>query len=281
MGKPLGMRGRTLGPLLCLTVACGVLPASVDAQQAIRIDGSTGTAPLVRALGKAFEAGSGSRIDVGGGLGTKARFEALAGGKIDIAMASHGLKVGDIEKRGMRVYRIATTPVVFGVHKSVTAASLSDAQICGIYRGTVRNWKDVGGSDLAVVAMTRPDSEVDAEVARAGVACLKALKFPDSVQVQNKSGDMAKALARTVGAIGMTTTTVVAQSAGALRTVTLNGIAPTGPNVLSDRYRLVRDAFLVTPGAPSPAVQAFIAFVSSGSGAQVIESNGAIAVSPR
>jgi len=272
---------RRCSRLLCLVTACGVVLTAAHAQQVIRIDGSTGTAPLVRALGKAFEAGGGARVDIGGGLGTKARFEALAGGKIDIAMASHGLKVGEIEKRGMRVHRIAATPVVFAVHKSVSVSSLTDAQICDIYRGAIRNWKDIGGGDQPIVAMARPDSEVDAEVARAGVGCLKALKFSDTVQVQNKSGDMAKALARTAGAIGMTTTTVVEQSGGALRSVALNGITPTGPNVLSNQYKLVRDAFLVTQSAPSPAVQALLAFVRSEGGAKVIGSNGAIAVSPR
>ena len=86
------------------------------AQHPITIDGSTGTAPLVAALGKAFTAKTKIAVEVGKGLGTKARFEALSAGKIDIAMASHGLNVADITKRGMTVHRVAMTPVLFGVH---------------------------------------------------------------------------------------------------------------------------------------------------------------------
>jgi ABC-type phosphate transport system substrate-binding protein len=100
------------------------------------------------------------------------------------------------------------------------------------------------------------------------------------VQVQNKSGDMARALARTTGAIGMTTATVVEQSGGVLTALALNGVAPTPANVQTNRYRMVRDAFLVTAGQASPAVAAFLAFVAGGEGAKVIAANGAIAVKP-
>jgi phosphate transport system substrate-binding protein len=57
----------------------------------IGIDGSTGGMPLAAALGKAFqEHNPGVKIQMGKGLGTKARLQALAEGKIDIALASHG-----------------------------------------------------------------------------------------------------------------------------------------------------------------------------------------------
>ena len=58
----------------------------------------------------------GITIEIGKGLGTKARIEALAGGKIDIAMASHGLALDELAKSGMTVQEIARTPVVFGVN---------------------------------------------------------------------------------------------------------------------------------------------------------------------
>ena len=104
----------SLASLVFVSIVMAVA-GSASAQQRIMIDGSTGTAPLVEALGKAFAAKGGATIEIGKGLGTKARFEALAAGKIDVAMASHGLNVADVTKRGMTVYRIAMTPVLFGV----------------------------------------------------------------------------------------------------------------------------------------------------------------------
>lgn len=252
--------------------------APAHAQQKISIDGSTGTAPLVQALGKAFTDKGGAAVEIGKGLGTKARFEALAAGKIDIAMASHGLKVDDVTAQGMTVHRIAMTPVVFGGHQSVTVTGLAEAQLCAIYEGRISNWKELGGSDLPIAAMTRPDNEVDAEVVRDGIACLKSLKMPESVKVLARAGDMANALAETIGGIGMTSATVVEQSQGKIKALALNGVAPTEANVTGGSYRLTRDAFLITRNAPSSEVAAFIAFTTKGpDGAEVIRANGAIA----
>jgi phosphate transport system substrate-binding protein len=262
--------------LLGFAAAVGAsLPAT--AQQKILIDGSTGTAPLVAALGKAFTARSGVAIEIGKGLGTKARFEALSGGKIDIAMASHGLDVDAVTKRGMTVHRVAMTPVVFGVHESVKVGGLSETQVCAVYAGGIRNWKELKGPDLAVAPLVRPESEVDMEVVRDGISCFKGLKLADGVRSLERAGDMAKALADTTGGIGMTSATVVAQSQGKIAAVTLNGVAADEANVVAGRYRLTRDAFLVIGNTPSAPVKAFVDFVRSADGAAIIKANGAIA----
>ena len=259
--------------LFCVAVA-SVTPAM--AQQKVVVDGSTGTAPLIAALAKPFAVKSGVALDIGKGLGTKARFEALSAGKIDIAMASHGLDIDAVTKRGMTIYRIAMTPVVFGVHETVKLAELTDAQVCAIYAGVSRNWKELGGPDLTITPLVRPESEVDMEVVRDGLACFKNLKLAEGIKALARAGDMAKGLAETPGSVGMTSATVIAQSAGRIVAVSLNGVTPDEASVAAGRYRLTRDAFLVTAGKPAAAVASFIDFVRSADGAAIIRANGAI-----
>ena len=269
-------------PMLRAT-ACGcVLAFSVAAHaqsERVVVDGSTGVTPLVAALAKTYQAQHpGSAIEIGKGMGTRARIQALAEGKIDIAMASHGLNVAEIQKQGMTVYEIGKVAVVFGVNAGVPLANLTDAQICDIYSGKITNWKELGGADLAVTAFARPDSEVDTEVVRDKVSCLKSMKFPASVQIAPKAGEMAQALASTTGAIGMTTMTVVEQSQGKVKAVPLNSVAPTSENVQRKVYALTRDSFLVVKSPPSPATARFIDFVRSAAGEKVIVANGAVPV---
>ena len=233
-------------------------PTALGAQTTLKVDGSTGAMPLVAALAKAHETKALSlKIEIGKGLGTKARIEALNAGSIDIAVASHGLKIDELVKQGMIVDEIARTPVVFGVNTSVPVASLSHAQICAIYSGALRNWQTAGGPDLAIAVRTRPESEVDTEVVRDGISCLKTLKMSEEIKVMQRGGDMAKELATTNGAIGMTTTTVAEQSGGKIKALSLDGVAPTAENVVAGSYRLVREVFLVIRTNASQETKAF------------------------
>jgi phosphate transport system substrate-binding protein len=119
---------------------------------------------------------------------------------------------------------------------------------------------------------------VDTEVVRDKIACLKTLKIPEHVKVMPKAPDMAQELAATPGAIGMTTTTVVEQSQGRVKAVSIGGVAPTAQNVQSNKYVLTRDSFLVTKAPPPSSVGRFLEFIRGPAGEKVIAANGAVPV---
>ncbi len=261
---------------LCALLAIG---AHGQTTERIVIDGSTGGMPLAAALAKAFqERNPGVTIEMGKGLGTKARVQALAEGKIDIALASHGLNIGEITRQGMAVHEIANVAVVFGVNATVPVVNLTAQQICDVYAGKMSNWKALGGPEMEIAVRTRPDSEVDTEVVRDNIACLKDLKFPVVVKVMPTAGNMATELATAAGAIGMTTMTVVEQSQGKIKALSINGIDPSAQNVERKAYQLVRESFFVIKTPASPAVARFLEFTRGPMGHTVITANGAIAV---
>jgi phosphate transport system substrate-binding protein len=258
-----------------------LLALGVQGQEAARfvIDGSTGVMPLAAALVEAFqERNPGITVEMGQGLGTGARIQALAEGRIDIALASHGLKLDDLTRQGLSAHEIARTAVVFAVNASVPVVNLTDQEICDIYAGKTSSWKTLGEAEMDIAPRTRPDSEVDAEVVRANIQCLTDLQMPATVKIMPKTGDMAKELSETTGAIGMTTMTVVEQSQGKIRALSINGIAPSPENVERGAYPLVRKSFLVTRATPPPPVAKFLQFVRDPAGEKVIRANGAIPV---
>lgn len=264
------------GALVLLALASS---ARAQTSETIVVDGSTGVMPLVAALARAYQAQyPGTTMQMGKGLGTTARLQALVEGTIDIALASHGLVATELARQSMAAHEIAKVAVVFGVGAGVATANITAPQLCDIYAGTITNWQALGGPDLPIAPRTRPDSEVDAEVVRAKIACLKSLKLPDTVKVMPRSGDMAKELATTAGAIGMTTTTVVEQSQGKIKLLSLDGVVPSAENVERGLYTLTRDSFLVTKAPARPAVARFVEFVRSPAGAAVIVANGGVPV---
>lgn len=251
--------------------------AQVAPPSVVRIDGSTGVMPLVTALADAFRSAEPSaNVIFGTGLGSGARIEAVRTGRIDIALASHGLVVADLERLGLLVWKIADVPVGFAVHNSVAINDLTESQVCDIYAGRITNWKQLGGADLAIAPATRPKGEVDGDVVRSGVACMTLLAPHASVVSKALPEDMTKYLSETPGAIGMTTTTVAGQSNGRIRIVSLASVRPTPENVLGKRYTLTRESFLVTRSVTPIAVTRFLDFIQSDAGARVISASGAI-----
>jgi phosphate transport system substrate-binding protein len=165
---------------------------------------------------------------------------------------------------------------VLGVHAAVPVRDITESQLCDIVAGRVTNWSSLGAGDLAISAHVRPASEVDSEVLRDGVACMKGLAPGPAVHLAENTGDMERAISTTEGAVGVTTSAVVSRSGGKVRALSLDGVAPTASNVARGTYRLRRPSYFVTSARPSPAVSRFLAFVRGPRGAETIESTGSV-----
>ena len=264
------------GRFVCAAL-CSLMLLTAHAQDQIVLDGSTGMLPLAKALASAYQQRApGVAVQLGTGLGTRARLQALAEDRIHIALASHGIQAADILAGNLKVYEVARSAVVFAVNDTVPVTRVDEAQICDIYSGAIQTWAPLGGSEHAIVLLTRPASEVDAEVIRAKIACFRELNEASSARVMPRSGEMARALAETAHAVGMTSMTVVEQSAGKVKALALNGVAPTAQNVKSGRYFLTRDFLLVFKAEPTGPRGQFLDFVLSHEGKRVIEANGAV-----
>ena len=260
---------------IALLSALMILPAR--GAESIVLDGSSGMLPLARALAAAYQKQSPDpQVETGKGLGTGARLRALAEGKIHIALASHGIKPDDIQKGNLKIIEVAKGAIVFAVNASVPIANITESEVCDIYSGKSRNWQALRGTDNPVAVLSRPPTEVDPEVIREKVACFKELKEVETAKVMARGGDMAKGLAETPHAIGMTSMTVVEQSGGQVKALSLTGTAPTEENVKSGRYFLTRDFLFVIRGEPTPLVKRFVDFVLSPEGDRVIRANGAV-----
>ena len=252
------------------------LPLAWGAEKIV-LDGSSGMLPLATALAKAYQAKfADPQLELGRGLGTGERLRALAQGKIQIALASHGIPPEEVRKENLRVIEGAKGAIVFAVNATVPLTDITANLVCDIYSGRVRSWPPMGGTEAPIVVLTRPPTEVDPQVIREKLACFKDLNEPETSKVMARGGDMAKALAETPHAIGMTSMTVVEQSGGRVKALTLGGITPTAENVRSGRYFLTRDFFFVVKGEPSAAVKKFLDFVLSPEGDRVILANGAV-----
>jgi phosphate transport system substrate-binding protein len=122
----------SLGFTITWLLALVVLPAW--AEEKIVLDGSTGMLPLAQALATAYQQWSSDpQVEIGKGLGTGARLQALAEGKIQIALASHGITPEEVQKGNLNVIEAAKGAIVFAVNAGVPITNLTEAQVCDIY----------------------------------------------------------------------------------------------------------------------------------------------------
>jgi len=271
------MKKWTLYGMLCAVVM--VAAAGAAEAQPLRIAGSGGMIPLVTELAKAYmtehrdvmiEVNQKSIESTGGIMGA-------AEGKLDIGMSARYLKE-DEKGLGLQVYEIARVATVVGVNRGVALSDITSDALCRIYEGKTVNWKDLGGPNENILALTRPDRDATKDSVRKNIPCFRDLRETASVVIVATAPEMAKILAARGNAVGFTDSVAVDDSAGSIHAVKLDGVAPVPDNVRSGKYRVIKNFLLLTKGQPAGAVKGFIDFVRGPKGAKIIEANKAVAM---
>jgi phosphate transport system substrate-binding protein len=208
-------------------------------------------------------------------LGHKGGVQAVSNGQIDIATSARRLD-DDEQPLPVQAYEVATVAGFFAVNPTVPIKGLTSKQICGIYSGKIRNWKELGGPDAAIVAFTRPEEDSTKILMRSDLPGFAQLKeAPEVISVQ-KSRDLLLALIRTPYAIGMTDAVNLANFAGKMVALKLDGrdITSSISGPLLHRYSFV------IKKKPRAADLRFIDFVYSPAGQAVIEQSRAHPLKP-
>lgn len=260
-----------------LVAAGAVLTAAPGiTQNKVLVGGAGSMVPIVQELARAFEAKNGPQgMEVmTNSLGSGGGIKGAEAGRLAIGLTGRELKDGE---KGSLVYRkLALMPVVVAVHGSVPVGALSSAQLCGIYTGTIKSWKAVGGPDAPVVALTRNEDDSDKESLREHVGCYKSLKESADAVVLSSGSGMTSALASRPGAIGLTTYEAVLKSQGRIKAVALDGVQPGPDTVDAGKYRLTKVLAVVTRGEPQGAVKGFLDFAAGPDGQKIMTSMGLV-----
>ena len=147
-----------------LAVATAVFFLSMAAQAAgdrLTITGSSTVAPLAAEIARRFEQKNpGVRIDVQTGGSSRGLADARSG-LADIGMASRSLKA---DEKDLKPHTIAMDGIGIILHKTNSIRVLSDDQIKAIYRGRIKNWKEVGGKDMAITVVNKAEGRSTLEL---------------------------------------------------------------------------------------------------------------------
>ncbi|MDD2968718.1 MAG: phosphate ABC transporter substrate-binding protein [Lachnospiraceae bacterium] len=253
-----------------------VAPAeeTADLSGSISMAGSTSMEKLATALSEVFMAKYPGVTVTAEFTGSSAGIESLAAGSVDIGNSSRALK--DSEKEAGAVENIvAIDGIAVVVDPANAVAGLTKDQLIGIYKGEIKNWSEVGGTDAPIVVVGR-----EAGSGTRG-AFEELLEVEDACAYANEldsTGAVMAKVASTPGAIGYVSLDVVDETVIA---VALDEVAPTEENIKAGSYFLSRPFVMATKGEvaeQSEAVQGLFEFLASDEGKELIKSVGLITV---
>lgn len=189
----------------------GLGTSQAFAADALRIQGSTTFFERVLAPNLArVEELSGTKLEV---VPNKSIWGliALLERRSDLAMISAGLD-GEIEVARrtapdlpygeLRIYEIARSRIGFAVHPSNPVRTLLSAQVADILRGTLTNWRDVGGPDLPIRVVATQDGGGTVVAVRTQLLDGQPISAPGAVRPES-ARHVVQVVAQEPGAIGI------------------------------------------------------------------------------
>ncbi|MFH0941872.1 MAG: PstS family phosphate ABC transporter substrate-binding protein [Chloroflexota bacterium] len=220
------------------------------------------------------------------GPGSGAGIAALINGTTDICQASRKMQPSEIDQaraNGVEPYEIpvANDALSVVVHPTNPVSELSFAQLSAIYTGKITNWREVGGKDAVVVALSRDTNSGthvffrEHVVRMAGLATAdKSLEYGSRVLFLPSTEEGVSEVAGNPKAIfysGLGYTTSQVKLLGIKKTAGDAAVLPSRETTLNGTYPISRPLLYYTNGAPAGLVKSFIDYCLSGEGqAQVV-----------
>ena len=183
------------------------------------------------------------------GSGTGKGMVDLFEGNSDIAMVSEPMDIAadaaevagkKIDPAKVKFFELKKDEIVFVVHPSNPVGKLSWEQLRDIHVGKIKNWKEVGGKDQAIVVYS--DSTTGGTRAMVKKIVMGGADYAPTVKAQTS----VKRAAEMVGT----------DEAGI--TGVGKGFVDAGKNKIVDSKKLERPLALATLGEPKPAAKAVI-----------------------
>lgn len=260
---------------LFFLVACilGIaLPHQAYAKTNLLVTGSSTVAPLMQEVAQAFEKKTpDTRIEVQTGGSTRGLIDVQQG-LSDIGMLSRDLTASEV---GVQKYELAMDGLAFVVHAKNPLTNLSKSDLQKIYRGEIRNWKQLGGADQAITVISKVEGRAALDL------FMQYFEIKASqIKAQSLIGDNEQGLKIVAGNpwaiayLSVSTANVAVQNKVPVKILSLDKIAASVENVKNGSYPFARKIILITKMAPSAESKKLIDFALSKEMVSAIEKMG-------
>lgn len=151
------------------------------------------------------------------------------------------------------------------VHRDNLVGGLTLAQVRDVYQGRLTNWRELGGSDLPILVVSREEGSGTRAEFEQQVMGLRATT--PTAQIAPSSADVVRSVAAQPGSIGYVSLSYVD---GSVRALALEGVAAALANVGANLYPLRSLILIAGLEEPMGDFRAFIGWVQSPAGQAVV-----------
>ncbi|WMN90042.1 phosphate ABC transporter substrate-binding protein [Vibrio parahaemolyticus] len=262
----------TVATLLAMAIA---LPSAMAKE--VNISGSTSVARVMDVLAEKYNKTHPDDYIAVQGIGSSAGITMVNKGVVKIGMSSRYLTESE-KGEDLNVIPIAYDGLAIVVNRANSVNNLSQQQLFDIYKGKVKNWKEVGGDDQPIAVVTREASSGSRYSFESLMGLTKIVNdrlvsdiSPNNLVVNSNS--MVKTIVNhNTRAIGFISVGSVDRS---VKPIQFEGIDPTSENIANHKYTLARP-FLVLykVDALDQAGKDFVTFLKSEEGQQAVAEYG-------
>ncbi|MCC7159548.1 MAG: phosphate ABC transporter substrate-binding protein [Ignavibacteria bacterium] len=247
----------------------------------ITIKGSDTMVHLMSSLAEAYmKKMQGEQISVtGGGSGTG--IAAIINGTTDICASSRDMQQKEKDEakgKGVNVVEkiIAYDGLAVIVNPENPIKELTMEQIKKIFTGAYKNWKELGGSDQPITALSRESNSGTYVFFQEHV--LNKENFAPSVKLMPASSSIAQSVGQdkwSIGYLGLGYT-----KEGNVKVLNVKkdenspAITPNHNTVLDKTYSIARPLFLIFNGEPAGVQATFLEYAMSPEGQKIVEETG-------
>lgn len=235
--------------VFALSLIVSVIPASAAE---ITLSGSTTVQKrILEPAASAIEAATGVKITVRGTSSGKG-FKKLLSGKSNASIASSSLssllKKNNLDDDGTYQAHIITRDLIVPiVHSGNTVNELSFEQLANINTGKIKNWSEVGGSDMKIVVVTSSKGSATRSVFQKKV--MNKAPYVKGVREVKSTRQEVDLVSKFKGGIGAVSEGFVAANPGKVKVIKTSEIS--------------RSLSIITKGAPEADLQKVIDYLKT------------------
>lgn len=256
---------------ICVSVGLGtvvLLSGCGKSREGITMAGSTAFQPFAEKLAEQYMmTHSDVSITVQGG-GSALGVQTALSGTAQIGMAD--LVELPAEAAPLKSLIVARDGVAVVVNPANILTNLATDQIRDIFNGKIRNWKEVGGADHPIAVISR---EAGSGTRSSFEQVVGNVKLTGDALIQNANGTVRETVAKDANAIGYVSHGLLSERIKALK---VDHTPCTEETIRAGAYKLVRPIFLLTKADASPACNAFLDYIMTPKGKELIHENGLI-----